>query len=131
MRILVKFVANKLAIFHTFPTLEIAALKRLESVKLRFQNTFERTAINLDRKKEKSFKAKDVARWELSSSDLTKARSLVNDKEAAYKAMFPRESQELVGHRDNFFFFVNQCYNEIRRSNRYEIFWTLKTYQSF
>ena len=43
-------------------------------------------------------------------------------------AMFFRDQEEISGLKDNYFFFINQCYREIRRTNRYEMLATLTNY---
>lgn len=73
-------------------------------------------------KKEKAFKSKDIAKWELNSEDLVRVKTLMENKAAAYKAMFPRDNLELITHRDNYYFVANYCYSEIRRNNRYNMF---------
>lgn len=123
--------ASNLALFHSYPNLHMNALKKLDANKVKFQGIFEKAALNLDRKKEKCFKSGDVSKWELSVEDLQRVRTLVTNKDEAYKAMFYKESQDLVVLRDNYMFFVNQCYNEFRRVNRYEMFGTLDNYQKF
>jgi hypothetical protein len=46
-------------------------------------------------------------------------------------AMFPRDKEELSTLKDNYYFFINQCYKEIRRSNRLEMFATNSQYIKF
>jgi len=65
-------------------------------------------AVALEKKKEKTFRIKDLSKWDLCVEDMKKGKQLINDKEAAYKAMFHKETQELFSQRDNYFFLINQ-----------------------
>ena len=39
--------------------------------------------------------------------------------------MFYKDQEEIDSLRDTYYFFINQCYREIRRTNRYEMLATL------
>mmetsp|Transcript_33651 Transcript_33651/g.38707 ORF Transcript_33651/g.38707 Transcript_33651/m.38707 type:complete len:180 (+) Transcript_33651:1258-1797(+) len=119
---------KNLAEFFTYPSNHISALKRLESEKLYHQQLFEKFSSQLEKKKDKAFKAREVTKWDLSTDDLKRHEELLNDKTAAFKVMFPRDNHELTNLQNNYYFLANYCYSEIRRTNRSEM---LRTRQNF
>ncbi len=50
---------------------------------------------NLQNKKEKTFKAKDVSKWELKDDQLRAAQDVINDKEQAFALMHPQETKKV------------------------------------
>lgn len=85
------------------------------------QSTYEKAYLALDRKREKAFRLKDISKWELKIEDLRRSKDLLDNKDEAYKAMFPKDQAELRMLKDNYHFFINHSYKEIRRTNRYDM----------
>jgi hypothetical protein len=123
-----KTCASNLAMFHTFPTLHMNSLKRLENNKITHHTIYEKTAVALEKKKERAFKIKDITKWDLSTEDMKRGSELLDNREEAFKAMFYKEQEEADSLRDTYYFFINQCYKEIRRTNRYEMLNTHNNY---
>lgn len=119
-----KICAANMAVFHTFPTLHLNSLRRLETNKMNHHAIYEKFGVNLDKKKDKAFRSQDMSRWEINNPD----PKLLQNREEAFKAMFPKDNAELETLKNNYYFMVNQCYKEIKRTNRYDMFNTLNNY---
>ena len=124
----IKVVSHYLTSFFSIPTLHLTALKRLDSVKQSYQSQFEKANTNLEKKKEKAFTSKNSSSWDLSVDDIKRTKDLLEDKVAAFKAMFPRESLEVANLKNNYYFIANKWYHEIRRVNRYHMFNTAENF---
>lgn len=114
-------VAINLAVFHSFPIQHIMSLRNLESAKIQHQSCYEKAVFNLEKKKEKAFRSKDITKWELNIEDIKRGKELLDNKKQAYKAMFYQDQDELRLLKDTYHFYINQCYREIRRVNRYDM----------
>lgn len=68
-------------------------------------------------RKEKLFKQKDVSKWELSEENQKLQGELMSNKEKAFDAMLPKETDEVTQAKEQFLFFSNQCYFELKRQN--------------
>ena len=123
-----KIISHYLSSFYSIPTLHLSALKRLDNVKQSYQTQFEKSNINLEKKKEKAFAAKNTSTWELSIDDIKRTKDMLEDKVAAFKAMFPRESLEVTNLKNSYYFVANKWYHEIRRVNRYHMFNTAENF---
>ena len=105
---LTKIVSSNLASFYTLPTLHLSSLKRLDQVKQNYQSSYEKLTVNLQKKKEKAFSMKQTQTWQLSVEDLKRMKELLEDKDEAYKAMFPGETKEATYAKNNYFFVANK-----------------------
>jgi hypothetical protein len=57
--------------------------------------------------KEKLFKQKDVSKWEIKEEKFRKAQDTVNDKEAAFKMMLPKETKKVEYLAEESAYFTN------------------------
>lgn len=73
------------------------------------------TEKNLLAKKEATFKKKDVSKWEIEDSKLRIAQDHINDKDQAFKMMFPTETSKVAYLAEESAFFTNQTWREARR----------------
>ena len=125
---LTKIVSSNLTTFYSLPTLHLNSLRRLDQVKQTYQSNYEKLTVNLQKKKEKAFSIRNTQTWQLSIDDLKRVKELLDDKEEAYKAMFPGETKEALYAKHNYYFIANKCYNEIRRENRVHM---VNTHENF
>jgi hypothetical protein len=77
-----------LAVYHTFNEQNMVSLKTLESNKIFHQSAYEKALISFEKKKEKAFKDKNIAKWELTAEDVKRAKVLLEDKDEAYKGNY-------------------------------------------
>jgi hypothetical protein len=101
--------------------LHFSSLQRLEGSQTTHHAAYYKAAANLQKKKERAFKIGDISKWEMSAEDIRRGKELLENKEEAFKAMFFKDQEQVETLKDNHYFFVNQCYKEIRRTNRYEM----------
>lgn len=73
------------------------------------------TKANLIKNKQKLFKEKDVSKWEVKEEKLRKAQDTINDQEAAYKIMLPKETKKVEYLAEESAYFTNQVWKEARR----------------
>jgi hypothetical protein len=71
--------------------------------------------IDLNKRKEKLFRRKDVTEWGLSSDQLRPAMESLNNAEAAFSLMLPNASKQVNYLGEESAFFTTQCYKETRR----------------
>ena len=73
------------------------------------------TKANLAVQKEKLFKAKDVSKWEIKETKLRQAQDIIDNKEAAFAMMLPKETKKVEYLAEESSYFTNQCWKESRR----------------
>ena len=72
--------------------------------------------IDLNRRKEKLFRRKDVTEWGCNSDQLRSAMDTLNDAERAFGYMLPGASKQVSYLSEESAFFTSQCYKETRRT---------------
>lgn len=105
---LTKTISTNLTSFYALPTLHLNSLKRLDQVKQNFQSIYEKGAVALQKKKEKAFATRNIQTWQLQIEDLKRSKELLDDKEEAYKVMFPHETKEMLYAKHNYYFIANK-----------------------
>lgn len=58
-------------------------------------------------KKEKLYKGKDVSKWEIKDEKLRVAQDIINDKEAAFAMMMPKETKKVEYLAEESSYFTN------------------------
>lgn len=71
--------------------------------------------IDLNKRKEKLFRRKDVTEWGCSADQLRTAMDSLNDAERAFGFMLPNASKQVNYLGEESSFFTAQCYKETRR----------------
>jgi hypothetical protein len=94
--------------FYKYMTIEKQSLEVLNNIKTTFTQNYQKLESSLSKKKEYLFKAGYSSKWELSEADMKRVDTLKNDKDAAYKAMLPRETTRLNHLRVNYLMICNQ-----------------------
>jgi hypothetical protein len=102
------------------------ALSELQKLSSTATQNYEKFDSALTKKKEKLFQLGNPTQWELSILDSTRIEELKNNKDAAIKAMLPRDAIKLNHLKTNHLMLSTQCYNEVRQSNDYDLEWTHK-----
>ena len=72
--------------------------------------------IDLNKRKERLFRRKDVTEWGCSSDQLRPAMDTLNDAERAFGYMLPNASKQVNYLSEESAFFTSQCYKETRRT---------------
>lgn len=114
--------------FYKYLTLEHGSLNELNDLKTSFTTKYQAFESNLTKQKEKLFKSGYTAKWELSPEDAKNEEALKTNKEKAFAAMLPRDTIKCEFLKINHLVMTNQWYNEVRRSNRYDLFLTRDNY---
>ena len=70
---------------------------------------------NLEEKKNKLFKQRDVRQWELPEHKLREAQDTLGDREAAFEIMCPEETKKVEYLAEEQAYFTNQAWKESRR----------------
>lgn len=105
-------------------------MEQLHTLKNNFTQNYLKWESVLVKKKDKLFQAGNASKWELSEEDKKREEELKKDKEAAFKAMLPRETARLNHLKMNHLMLSTQCYNEVRRSNKYDMELTKQNYRT-
>jgi hypothetical protein len=69
----------------------------------------------LMKRKEKIFRAKNVNKWEIPAEQVRDAIDVMDDAEASFEMMLPRETKKVQYLSEESAYFSNQCYRESRR----------------
>ena len=83
------FMNNNFREFFEYIRLQIKALEDLEKQHMKIKNDYEKTGLETYMKKEKLFNSKKIKEWELSEEDSKNVEFLKLNKESAFKAMLP------------------------------------------
>lgn len=71
--------------------------------------------IDLNKRKERLFRRKDVTEWGCGSDQLRDAMDSLNDAERAFQFMLPNATKQVNYLSEESAFFTSQCYKEARR----------------
>lgn len=97
---------------------EFDSMKELHSIKESLRTQYIKMDKQLAEKKEKLFKSRDLYKWGgfKDNLELQKLQDmLLNNKEKAFGYMMPKETAEVEHKREEYFFYSNQCWDEVRR----------------
>jgi len=128
-----KIVQQGLNNFFKYSHSEFDPLKEILKQRTMLATDFLKFKRALDAKKEKSFTLGDVAKWDISASQLKgiNQADLLKDKELAFSLMFPKETAQEHDMRDRFAYYNFETFSEFSAAGSKKCKAYLKNFQQF